>query len=107
MCELPAALTVSGEFKESTRRRILMVKALLLILLALVLFNSTLLASQEMKPKDERFKDLPIIAMTVHAMAGDEDKSLQSGMNGHITKPIDPDQMFATLQKWILLWPKN
>jgi two-component system sensor histidine kinase/response regulator len=34
-------------------------------------------------------------------MAGDEDKSLQSGMNGHITKPIDPDQMFATLQKWI------
>jgi HPt (histidine-containing phosphotransfer) domain-containing protein len=39
--------------------------------------------------------------MTAHAMAGDENKSLQSGMNGHITKPIDPDQMFATLLKWI------
>jgi len=45
--------------------------------------------------------DLPIIAMTAHAMAGDEDKSLQAGMNGHVTKPIDPDQLFATLQKWI------
>jgi CheY-like chemotaxis protein len=44
---------------------------------------------------------IPIIAMTAHAMAGDEDKSLQAGMNGHVTKPIDPDQLFATLQKWI------
>jgi CheY-like chemotaxis protein len=52
--------------------------------------------------KDERFKDLPIIAMTAHAMAGDEDKSLQAGMNGHVTKPIDPDQLFTTLQYRIL-----
>ena len=44
---------------------------------------------------------LPIIAMTAHAMAGDEDKSLAAGMNGHVTKPIDPDQLFSTLQKWI------
>jgi len=44
---------------------------------------------------------LPIIAMTAHAMAGDEDKSLAAGMNGHVTKPIDPDQLFGTLQKWI------
>jgi len=39
--------------------------------------------------------------MTAHAMTGDEDKSLQAGMNGHVAKPIDPDQLFATLQKWI------
>ncbi len=44
---------------------------------------------------------IPIIAMTAHAMAGDEEKSLQAGMNGHVTKPIDPDQLFAALQKWI------
>jgi signal transduction histidine kinase/CheY-like chemotaxis protein len=47
------------------------------------------------------FKGIPIIAMTAHAMAGDEDKSLDAGMNGHVTKPIDPDQLFVTLQKWI------
>ncbi|MBT8369127.1 MAG: response regulator, partial [Deltaproteobacteria bacterium] len=44
---------------------------------------------------------VPIIAMTAHAMAGDADKSLQAGMNGHVTKPIDPDQLFAALLKWI------
>jgi CheY-like chemotaxis protein len=37
--------------------------------------------------------------MTAHAMAGDEQKSLEAGMNDHVTKPIDPDQLFATLQK--------
>ena len=57
-------------------------------------------ATREIR-KDERFKELPIIAMTAHAMAGDEDKSLQAGMNGHVTKPIDPDKLFSTLQKWI------
>jgi PAS domain S-box-containing protein len=45
--------------------------------------------------------DTPIIAMTAHAMAGDEQKSLDAGMNGHVTKPINPDQLFAALQKWI------
>jgi PAS domain S-box-containing protein len=45
--------------------------------------------------------EIPIIAMTAHAMTGDEEKSLQAGMNGHVTKPIDPNQLFAILQKWI------
>jgi len=39
--------------------------------------------------------------MTAHAMAGDEQKSIEAGMDGHVTKPIDPDQLFATLLKWI------
>ncbi|MGL1930939.1 MAG: response regulator [Desulfotalea sp.] len=44
---------------------------------------------------------IPIIAMTAHAMAGDREKSIEGGMNDHITKPIDPDQLFNTLLKWI------
>jgi two-component system sensor histidine kinase/response regulator len=51
--------------------------------------------------QDPQFKELPIIAMTAHAMAGDADKSLAAGMSDHVTKPIDPDELFATLQKWI------
>jgi CheY-like chemotaxis protein len=48
-----------------------------------------------------RTYNIPIIAMTAHAMAGDEQKSIAAGMNDHVTKPIDPDQLFDTLQKWI------
>jgi PAS domain S-box-containing protein len=51
--------------------------------------------------KHERFRDLPIVAITSHAMAGDKEKSLEAGMNGHITKPINPDQLFLTLLAWI------
>jgi signal transduction histidine kinase/DNA-binding response OmpR family regulator/HPt (histidine-containing phosphotransfer) domain-containing protein len=49
----------------------------------------------------KRFQDLPIIAMTAHAMAGDRERSLAAGMNDHITKPIDPDLLFRALLKWI------
>ena len=44
---------------------------------------------------------LPVVAMTAHAMAGDRDKSLAAGMNDHVVKPIDPDLLFRTLVKWI------
>jgi signal transduction histidine kinase/DNA-binding response OmpR family regulator len=58
-------------------------------------------ATQEIRNLKSEIRNVPIIAMTAHAMAGDEDKSLQAGMNGHVTKPIDPEQLFSTLQKWI------
>ncbi|MCK5312442.1 MAG: transporter substrate-binding domain-containing protein [Desulfobacteraceae bacterium] len=44
---------------------------------------------------------LPIVAMTAHAMAGDKEKSIKAGMNDHITKPIDIDELYRTLLKWI------
>lgn len=48
-----------------------------------------------------KFENLPILAMTAHALQGDRGKSLDSGMNDHITKPIDPDELLFYLIKWI------
>jgi len=45
--------------------------------------------------------DLPVIAMTANAMAGDRDRCLQAGMQDHIAKPINVHEMFTTMAKWI------
>jgi CheY-like chemotaxis protein len=45
--------------------------------------------------------DVPVVAMTAHAMAGDREKSLAAGMQDHVVKPIDPDLLLRTLVKWI------
>lgn len=48
-----------------------------------------------------RFEQLPIIAMTAHAMEEDRAKSLAAGMNDHITKPVNPCQLATMLQRWL------
>ena len=50
---------------------------------------------------DARFQTLPIIAMTANALVSDRELCLQAGMNDHIAKPIDPDQLFGVLMRWI------
>ena len=44
---------------------------------------------------------LPILAMTAHALTGDKEKSLEAGMNDHLTKPVDPDKLTAALLQWL------
>ncbi len=51
--------------------------------------------------RNPKYKNLPVLAMTAHAMTGDRELSLEAGMNDHITKPIDPVLLYRTLAKWI------
>ena len=51
--------------------------------------------------EDTRFRDLPVLAMTANATLEDRERSLESGMNEHIAKPIRPQILFTALLKWI------
>ena len=44
---------------------------------------------------------LPIVALTAHAMAGEREKALDSGMNDYLSKPIKSEDLYAVLKKWI------
>ncbi|MFC1500425.1 response regulator, partial [Candidatus Zixiibacteriota bacterium] len=46
---------------------------------------------------DDRFNDVPIVAMTANVMVEDLERAKEAGMDAHVGKPIDPDQLFQTL----------
>lgn len=50
----------------------------------------------------EDSKRIPIIAMTANALESDMENSYRCGMNGHISKPIEPDEVYRCLNKWLL-----
>lgn len=51
--------------------------------------------------QDETFKDLIIIALTAHAMKGDEQKVMEAGCNGYMSKPIDTRLFHATIARFL------
>ena len=57
-------------------------------------------ATREIR-KQERFNDIPVIAMTANVMSGDREKVLEAGMKDHIGKPINVNDMFTTMARWI------
>ncbi|MFM7674009.1 MAG: response regulator [Synechococcus sp.] len=49
---------------------------------------------------DGRWQDLPLLAMTAHALQQERDRCLALGMKDHIPKPIDPEHLYRRLQLW-------
>jgi len=50
---------------------------------------------------NDELKHIPIIAVTAHAMAGDEEKAYEQGCNDYLPKPIDEDELWAKVEKYI------
>ena len=62
-----------------------------------------LTATQAIRNLDKPGIDkMPILAMTANAMDTDYQRSLEVGMNDHLTKPIEPDKLRLALEKWIV-----
>ena len=50
-------------------------------------------------------KTVPVIALTANAFDTDVQKSLQAGLNVHLSKPVEPEQLYSTLET--LIWEKE
>ncbi|WP_440875914.1 response regulator [Thalassotalea sp. PLHSN55] len=50
---------------------------------------------------NSNIKNIPIIAMTAHALLGDKQKFIRKGMNDHLSKPIEPQQLTNVLRQWL------
>lgn len=56
-------------------------------------------AAIKMLRADERFIDMPVVAVTAQDMSGDREKCLAAGANGYVSKPVDIDKLIAVIEK--------
>ena len=57
-------------------------------------------ATRQIRVNEGQKKHTPILAMTAHAMQGDREMCIQSGMDGYVTKPLEQASLFSAILQW-------
>lgn len=57
--------------------------------------------TQRIRAMGGRYQSIPIVAMTAHALEGDSNKSLEAGMDYHVSKPFEPDEFISLIVRFI------
>ena len=74
-----------------------------LILMDIQLPGMDGLAATKILKEDPRLKNIPVIALTSHAMEGDDKKAIDAGCDGYITKPIDTRNFLINIARYLNL----
>ena len=60
------------------------------------------LTATRMMRKDTKLSGIKVVALTSFAMSGDEEKALQAGCDGYLTKPIDTRSFLNSIEKYLM-----
>lgn len=63
-------------------------------------------ATRQLKA-DPAHRQIPVIALTAHAMDGDREKAIEAGCDDYETKPIDFERLFATMGRLLSVHPQS
>jgi PAS domain S-box-containing protein len=58
-------------------------------------------ATGKIRKLNKAVANIPIIALTAHALIGDKDKCIEAGMNDYVSKPIVPEKFVKVIDKWL------
>ena len=73
-----------------------------LVLMDVQMPNMNGMTATEKIRNELQLQNLPIVAMTANAMKGDREKCLAVGMDDYISKPIEPNDLYRVLYKWLI-----
>jgi len=59
-------------------------------------------AAECIRSESSEYSDVPIVALTAHAIKGDRERCLDAGMNGYVSKPIDYQELFAVIDRLVV-----
>ena len=99
LAEFGVEVDVAGDGREALARAAL--RRYDLVLMDVQMPGMDGLEATRLLRADPTHAGLPIVAMTAHALVQDRQRSLDAGMDDHLTKPIDPQALCAALLRWI------